>query len=374
MIQGWVARSCLSPSKVYEDKTTLMARSEHVLTDLQKAIINRLQLDIPMVSNPFEVIAEELDISESELLLQIEVLKREHLIIRQLSAIFDTRNLGYQSTLVAFKVDPDKVMEAARVINRHPGVSHNYLRDHVFNIWFTLAIPAEVSLEDSVELLRERSGADKALILPTLKMYKIAVRLDMSDGKDQDFVEAQKKITHKEGVKFVATPLDIEAIRQLQQDLPLVSRPFEGYANAIGISEDELFELANGYKATGVMRRFSAVLRHRKAGFGHNVMGVWQVPEDRWDEVGHIMAQGPSISHCYRRPTYPEWPYTHFTMIHGKDLAECQRTLDWIQEHTGIQTFASLTSLKEFKKIRLKYYTPELDDWNPSLLLTGSST
>lgn len=352
----------------------IMSRSEQPLTERQKQVINRLQLDVPLVPRPFQAMAEELGISEEELLHEVECLKREHLIIRQISAIFDTRNLGYQSTLVAVKVDPAKTTEAARVINRHPGVSHNYLRDHEFNIWFTLAIPGDVNLEESVELLRVRSGAEKALILPTLKMYKIAVRLDMSEGKDKDFVEAQKQVTHKEGVQFIPTALDIEAIRQLQQDLPLVSNPFEGYAEAIGISQEALFALGNGYKASGVMRRFSAVLRHRKAGFSHNVMGVWKVPEDRWDEVGPVMAQGPSISHCYRRPTYPEWPYTHFTMIHGKDVAECERTMDWIREHTGITEYAALTSLKEYKKIRLKYFTPELDEWNPGRLTAGAAS
>ncbi len=346
-----------------------MPRSQQELTDLQKEIINRVQLDIPLVPEPFKVMAGELGITESELLQQLETLKRDHLIIRQLSAIFDTRNLGYQSTLVATWVDPDKATDAARVINRHPGVSHNYLRDHQFNIWYTLAIPKHINLEETVELLRVKSGAHQSIILPTLRMYKIAVRLDMSDGKDKDFIEAQKKVTHKEGVQFEATQKDIDVIRQLQQDLPLVPRPFDGYAEAIGISLDELFEMGNHYKQTGIMRRFSAVLRHRKAGFGHNVMGVWKVPEERWDEVGQIMAQGPSISHCYRRPTYPEWPYTHFTMIHGKDPDECERTLQWIRDNTGITDGAALTSLKEYKKIRLKYYTPELDDWDPSRML-----
>ena len=338
------------------------------LNDVQKAIINRLQLDIPIGDRPFALMAEELGLSESAMLDEIQVLKRDYLIIRQISAIFDTRNLGYQSALVAFAVDPDKTMEAARVINRHPGVSHNYLRSHRFNIWFTLAIPKHIDQMESIKLLQERSGATEFLLLPTLKMYKIAVRLDMSDGKDKSFAEEQKKITHKEGVKFDPTAQQIEAIRQLQQDLPLESQPYHGYAEAMGITPDELYAMANDMKELGVMRRFSAVLRHHKAGFSHNVMGVWKVPEERWDEVGYTMSQGPNISHCYRRPTYDVWPYTHFTMIHGKDPETCQETMDWIREHTGITECDELTSLKEFKKIRIKYFTPELDEWDPAKL------
>lgn len=341
-------------------------RSHDELTDQQRVIINRLQLDIPMVPEPFKVMASELGLSEQTLLDEIQVLKRDFLVIRQLSAIFDTRNLGYTSSLVALAVPEDKVTHAARMVNQHPGVSHNYLRSHRFNIWYTIALPKSVSLEESVALLQERAEGEKSLILPTLKMYKIAVRLDMSGGEDKAFVEAQKKITHKEGVKFEATEQDIAAVRELQKDLPLVSRPFQGYAKAMGITEAELLEMANGYQASGVMRRFSAVLRHHKAGFSHNVMAVWIVPEDRWEECGSKMAVAPNVSHCYRRPTYlPDWPYTHFTMIHGTSPEDCEASIRWIQEQTGLQDYACLTSLKELKKIRLKYYTPELDNWLP---------
>ena len=341
-------------------------RSHDELTDQQRAIINRLQMDIPMVPEPFKVIADELGLTEQALLDEIQVLKRDFLIIRQLSAIFDTRNLGYTSSLIALAVPEDKVMEAARAVNRHPGVSHNYLRSHKFNIWYTIALPKTVSLEDSVQLLQERAGGEASLILPTLKMYKIAVRLDMSGGEDKAFVEAQKKITHKENVVFNPTAKDIACVRQLQQDMPLVSRPFKQYAKEVGMTEDELLAIGNEYQKTGVMRRFSAVLRHHKAGFSHNVMVVWKVPEDRWEEVGNIMAVAPNVSHCYRRPTYDVWPYTNFTMVHWQTAEDCEYTINWIKERSGLPECDQLVSLKELKKIRLKYYTPELDDWIPT--------
>jgi siroheme decarboxylase len=191
----------------------------------------------------------------------------------------------------------------------------------------------------------------------------------MPGGEDKAFVEAQKQITHKEGVVFNATEQDIAAVRELQKDMPLVSRPFQGYAEAMGISEDDLLTIANGYQQSGVMRRFSAVLRHHKAGFRHNVMAVWIVPEDRWEECGSKMAVAPNVSHCYRRPTYaPDWPYTHFTMIHGTSPEDCEASMKWIKAETGLTEYACLTSLKELKKIRLKYYMPELDSWDPSKL------
>lgn len=341
-------------------------KSHLELNEQQKTIINRLQLEIPIVAEPFKAVADELGMTESHLLEQIQILKRDFLIIRQLSAIFDTRNLGYTSSLVALAAPEDKFIEAARVVNRHPGVSHNYQRSHKFNMWYTIALPKNVSLEESVQLIQERAGGEHSLILPTLRMYKIAVRLDMSGGKDEEFKEAQKKITHKENVAFNPTQYDIDCVRQLQQDMPLVSRPYKGYAEAIGISEDQLLETANHYQDIGIMRRFSAVLRHHKAGFSYNVMVVWKVPEDRWEEVGMTMAVAPNVSHCYRRPTYGDlWPYTHFTMVHGQSKEMCDETIAWIQDKTGLQEHDCLVSLKELKKIRLKYYVPELDDWLP---------
>ena len=276
--------------------------------------------------------------------------------------------MGYTSSLGALSV-PDTeeaITYAARLVNRHPGVSHNYLRSHKFNIWYTIALPKSVSLEDSVALIQERAQGTQSLILPTLKMYKISVRLDMSGGQDKAFVEAQKQITHKENVAFDPTDLDIACIRQLQQDMPLTSRPFQGYAEAIGITEDELLTIANDYQRRGIMRRFSAVLRHHKAGFSHNVMVVWRIPENRWEECGSVMAIAPNVSHCYRRPTYGEtWPYTHFTMVHGQTPEDCQYTIDWIRERTHLDDYDQLVSLRELKKIRLKYFNPALDDWKP---------
>ncbi len=131
----------------------------------------------------------------------------------------------------------------------------------------------------------------------------------------------------------------------------------------VGIAEEEFFAVADRLKAHGYMRRMAAVLHHREAGFRANAMGVWVVPAERADEVGQIMGSFKGVSHCYLRPTYPDWPYSVFTMVHGQDARDCQEVIDAIAHATGIGEYALLYSTKEYKKIRLRYFTSELESW-----------
>ena len=104
------------------------------------------------------------------------------------------------------------------------------------------------------------------------------------------------------------------------------------------------------------MRRFSAVLHHRKAGFKANAMAVWNVPPERSEEVGRIMASSPWVTHCYERPTFPDWPYSHFSMVHATTKKECQAAVKEISESTGITDYKLLYSTREYKKTRVRYF------------------
>ena len=92
-------------------------------------------------------------------------------------------------------------------------------------------------------------------------------------------------------------------------------------------------------------------------------MGVWAVPDDQLAEIGPRMAGFALVSHCYRRPTYEDWPYSVFTMVHGKNARECEQTIAAIQAETGVDEYALLWSVKEYKKTRVKYFTPDWDEW-----------
>ncbi|HEU5393794.1 MAG TPA: AsnC family transcriptional regulator, partial [Candidatus Methylomirabilis sp.] len=334
------------------------------MDDRDKRLLNLLQSDFPLVRRPYAALGERLQAGEEEILARIGRL-REEKIIRQISAIFDTRSLGYKSSLVAMRADPARVDEAAAVVNTHPGVSHNYKRNHTFNIWFTIAIPPQKDLEATVKRLHDLARAESTRILPTLRLFKIGVNLDMTGESNPAAIEepvySDKK---REGADPAAlTPQEMQAIRELQEDLPLTSAPFDPMAARMGITPEGLFAVAAELGRRGHLRRFAAVLHHRTAGFRANAMGVWKVPESRTDEVGALMGSVRGVSHCYLRPTYPDWPYNIFTMVHGRTVQECEEILGAISRTTGITDFAQLYSTKEYKKTRVRYFTDEYEAW-----------
>ena len=281
---------------------------------LDKEILNEIQWIFPLVSKPYHEIAKKFNISTDVVKKRLTNLKQTG-ILRQLSAIFDTRRLGYKSSLVALEIEPDKLDYVAHQINRHPGVSHNYERNHQFNLWFTLAVPPGCDLKTEVDKFSKLEGIKKIRLLPTIQLFKIGVKLDMIDEKKHEVkpTEEKKKINN---VKFVPTEKDKEFIRELQKDLEIVDRPFLNTAQKLGITEEELFQKLKHYEDIGVMRRFAAILRHRDAGFIANGMIVWKVPDDRITEVGETLGSFPQVSHCYQRPVYNDWPYNVFSMIH----------------------------------------------------------
>ena len=114
--------------------------------------------------------------------------------------------------------------------------------------------------------------------------------------------------------------------------------------------------MASNFQDRGIMRRFSAVLHHRRAGFHSNAMAVWKVPPERSIEVGNTMAQSRWVTHCYERPTFPDWQYTHFTMIHATTDATCEDVAKDISEATGIDDYMLLYSTREYKKTRVRYF------------------
>ena len=324
------------------------------MDSLDTEILNVIQWKFPLVARPFDVIAKKFDITSDEVKMRLDKLKRNG-VLRQLSAIFDTRKLGYTSSLVAMEIEPEKLEDVAYQINKHPGVSHNYEREHEFNLWFTLAVPPGSDLKSELDKFSKLDGIKKVRMLPTLQLFKIGVKLDMVDGKKHEVKpsEEKKKINN---VKFVPTEEDKEFIRQLQKDIEIVDRPFLKASENLGITEEQIFEKLHEYENIGVMRRYAAILRHREAGFTANGMIVWKVPEKRISEVGEKLGAFPQVSHCYERPVYPDWPYNVFSMIHCKSFDEAGQMAKDIQKQIDVNDYKILFSSREFKKTRVEYF------------------
>jgi DNA-binding Lrp family transcriptional regulator len=334
------------------------------LDELDKRLLNLLQGKFPLEPRPFARVGELAGVTEDEVLRRTHRLLDER-IIRQITPIFDTRVLGYRSMLVAAKVDPEHPWRAAKVINAHPGVTHNYLRNHDFNMWFTIAVEPDstLGLDGTLEVLAHEAGATSMRQLPTLRLFKIRMDLEM-EGSTADLAKAAGVAEdYREPEAIEVTDLDVAVIRNLQGDMPLTPEPYAPAAAAIGIDQREMLSHLELMRERGALRRVAAILYHRRAGFSANGMGVWHVPEDRILELGPRMAAFRGISHCYQRPTYEDWPYSVFTMAHGRSKEECDAILDAIAEDTGIEDRATLYSSTEFKKVRMLYFTEDFERW-----------
>jgi siroheme decarboxylase len=334
------------------------------IDDVDRRVLNLMQGGFPLDPRPYAAVAAAAALTEDEVLLRVQRLLDDR-IIRQVTPIYDTRALGYGSMLVAAKVDPEHPWRAAKIINSHPGVSHNYLRNHEFNMWFTLAVEgdSQLGLQGTLDLLQELTGAESIRQLPTLKLFKIRMDLEMEgDTKSLSTEGVAEEPIDLEGVAY--DELDREVIRATQGDMPVIAEPYAPAAARLGIEVDALLEHLAGMKERGLLRRVAAILFHRRAGFSANGMGVWKVPQDRVLEIGPRMAAFRGISHCYQRPTYEDWKYQLFTMAHGRSKEECDAILDAIDAEMGcIEERATLYSSTEFKKVRLEYFTEDFKEW-----------
>jgi DNA-binding Lrp family transcriptional regulator len=304
------------------------------LDEVDKKLLNEIQWVFPLADRPYLEIATRHGISEQDAMSRIKALKKMGLV-RQINAIFDTRRLGYKSA--------------------HSGVSHNYERNHEYNMWFTLAVPPGSDMKQDLDSMATLDGVIKYRVLPTLKLYKIGVRLDMlNEDSEKPMPTDEVKELNPEKVQL--TDRDKEFVRELQKDLAVVPEPFNELANNLGITTEALFAKAKEYEKIGIMRRFAAILRHRDAGFVANGMVVWNVPEDKIDEVGFKLAAFPQVSHCYRRPVYPDWRFNLFSMVHARSLEAAERMAVEMSSIIGIKDYQILFSSREFKKERVKYF------------------
>jgi DNA-binding Lrp family transcriptional regulator len=285
-------------------------------------------------------------------------------IIREITPIFDTRAFGDQSMLVAAKVDPAYPHRAAQFINSHPGVTHNYLRDHEFNLWFTIAVEpdSKLGLDGTLDVMAERTGAESIRQLPTLRLFKIRMDLEMEGGTDA-LAAVGEAVEPMELDPIALSEDDIATVRATQGPMPVIAEPYAPAAERLGVPVATVLERLASLQERGGLRRVAAILYHRRAGFSANGMGVWCVPDAEILATGRRMAAFRGISHCYQRPTYPDWPYSVFTMAHGRSKEECDAILDSIADATGISERSTLYSSTEFKKVRMLYFTDAFARW-----------
>ena len=329
-----------------------------------RALLDLMQDEFPLVARPYEALGARLGISEAETLEHLAEARAAG-VVRQICAIFDTKALGYSSALVAMRIAPERLRSAVAVLNAHPGVSHNYRRNHDFNVWFTVAMPPGHDLEAVIQRLHQLTGAESTRLMPTLHLFKIAVTLDMTGTRELEARGAPEYTQERRQVaaRHAVTDEDIAYIRATQGDLADIAEPFEPIARELGWSVERVLEHGRTMIERGHLRRFAGIINHRTAGFRANGMAVWNVPDDRIQEFGQFVAGYRGVSHCYQRPTYPDWPYSVFSMLHNAKVAGVEEAAAAISRETGIEDYRVLYSTTEYKKIRLPYFIPEYDRW-----------
>jgi siroheme decarboxylase len=325
------------------------------LSTAERQLLTVMQGAFPLTSRPFASLAQgQSGWSEDDVLEHIAALKQNG-AIRQIGAIFDTRRLGYASTLVCARVAPERLDAVAQAINQHPGVSHNYGRDHAFNLWFTLAVPPGQDIERKVRALVDQPGVIGFLLLPQVRTFKLRVQFDLGEGTEG----AAEEKSHLSRKDAPFDPQDIPLVRILQQDLPLVQRPFAALAQGSSFDEVGLLAGARRLLEQGIMRRYAAILRHRRVGYAVNAMVCWEVAQERLLQAGRRAAEHAAVSHCYERVSYPPvWPYQLFTMVHSPSEEELQRILSTLQTRIHPRQMAILRTVHEYKKVRLRYFEP----------------
>jgi len=323
------------------------------LGGIDKKLLNLVQTEFPLQPRPYRELGLKLGIDSADVMQRIKQLRAKD-IVRQISPVLDARSLGYQVTLVAMKVAENQLAQAAQVIQEHPGISHGYQRTHNFNLWFTLAMPPATDMETELKRLATLLDTEDAFTLPAIKLFKISAYFALAgDGLTTAATTVPPGGTLPRQAEL--SPTDRLVINKLQQDLPLMPAPFAAMAAQLGMDEEVFLACCRSLLKRRIMRRFSASINQRKAGFKANAMACWIAPPDKVDAAGQQLASLGEVSHCYERKTNQWWRYNLFAMIHGRSREVCQLLADQVSREAGLRDYILLYSTREFKKTRVKY-------------------
>ena len=348
------------------------------MDDLDRQLLLFLRNGIPLQKRPFEGIAARLGIDSADVLLTISRLKLKK-VIRQITAVLEGRELGYVQTLAAMSVPAEKLEAAVSWMNTHPGVVQCTGREDEFNLWFTLALPAG-TVKKQVRRLHEVAGANKTILLPVLKRFKGESGMSSPNalhpsppnglvgGPRQKHSRATKSVDSRlkscgndTGVSWSAQEMAL--LRRIQEDFPLDDEPFRKLAVELRISEAELFSVLEMWSRKGYLKKIAAVLPAGSRAGDSMALALLEVPEERQDEVASRVAAFEEVVDCVKRPAYPEFPYALHILIRAEDREYAELILGKISSTVGSWPHRLLWGAREYKKIRVKYYSRGLEDW-----------
>lgn len=295
------------------------------MTDaLDLRLLNEFQRGFPLEARPFDAVGERLGADGNEVLWRFRRLLQDGFLGR-IGVAFRPGAAG-ASTLAAMAVPPQRLAAVAAQVNAHPGVNHNYEREHHVNLWFVLAAPGAAALEAALAEVRRDTGLP-VLSLPLEAEYHIDLGFDLHTGvAPRAFAPATARVEAAERPLLAA----------IAEGLPLVPEPYAALGRAAGMDAGTVREILLRWIETGVARRFGCIVRHRRLGYEANAMAVWDVPEAEVDERGARLARQPGVTLCYRRRRDPQWRYNLYCMVHGRERGAVRAQLDAVAAAAGL--------------------------------------
>ena len=319
---------------------------------LEQHLLAIIQDDFPLEERPYLRLAEMLNAQEQTVYDAVENLRQSG-IIRRIGGIYDSHKLGFISRLCAGKVND--LEKFAFAVNGIPAITHNYVRSHEYNVWFTAIAESEEEIRKIVDGLCASTDLHNVHILSATKKFKINTVMTRHPGGTgvpvddcvilSDPCKGESKDPDPQSVQTRVLSADDRArIHIACDDIPHTMTPFKDWNVSIDELRDDL--------AQRRMRRFGAILRHQDAGFAHNAMVCFDASAD----VGDILAQKPYISHCYERPAFEGFPYTLYAMMHAQSAAELDAFIMDAANSIGNPDYVVLHSVCELKKTSFRFF------------------
>jgi DNA-binding Lrp family transcriptional regulator len=325
------------------------------MTELEQFLLSVVQDAFPLEERPYLVLAEQLGSDEQSVFAAVENLRQSG-IIRRIGGVYDSKALGFISRLCAGNV-PESALDAfAAAVNKIPAITHNYVRSHEYNVWFTVIAQSEAEIQKIVDDVCAKTELHNVHILSATEKFKINT---VMGGSAAPVIRKNTCVRSKP-----MAGADRARIRIACDDIPHTLTPFKDW----GVSCDELREDL----ALKRMRRFGAILRHQEAGFAYNAMVCFRLDERREtkdersvilseqseskDPAGAILASKPYISHCYERPAFEGFPYTLYAMMHAQSTEELDRQIKEAAESIGNPDYVVLHSVRELKKSSFRFF------------------
>ncbi len=315
---------------------------------LRFTLLNDWQREFPLVANPFAAIGESCGAAEAEVIAQYRALLQCGAISR-IGGVWSA-GAGGAALLCAFAVPPQQLEAVAALVCAEPGVNHNYEREHRYNLWFVITGRDAAAVARSVDALEALTGC-AALRLRMQRAYRIDLGFDLRDE-----LAAGGPAARQDSPAVAHTDTPLAAL--LEHGLLLVPQPYDSWADTLCQSRTQVLATLQRWLRQGTLRRFGVIVRHQEAGFTHNAMTVFDVPDAEVDRCGALLAGQRGVTLAYRRERATGWPYNLYCMVHGRDRNAVRAAIAAASTNCGLQVHPStvLFSRRRFKQGGASYF------------------